>query len=164
NGDCAMKLALVSRPWAVHQRPSAATGALAAFVRSKLPCDVTVISEHVTVAVALRFPLYATLAQHAYKRGDTLFVPALYPDCEDRVRVAFVGEAETVFGSSTPGDLVDGSSSWDDVYAYTRRTLDEATEQLAERLADIDVVGLTTCFGQLFANLALARRLKKNNP
>jgi ribosomal peptide maturation radical SAM protein 1 len=43
-------------------------------------------------------------------------------------------------------------------------SLQESIEEAAARVADVEVVGLTTCFGQLWANLAFAKAAKAKNP
>jgi ribosomal peptide maturation radical SAM protein 1 len=142
-----VKVTLAAMPWSQKDRPSAALAALAAYVREIRPGDaVTTRSEYLRVAAAIGFEVYDRLAEQAYETGELLYASLLYPEKADETRRHF-DERET-------------GASYDALVAV----LDAHLDGLAKVLADADVVGLTTCFGQLFANLCLAQRIKRLRP
>jgi ribosomal peptide maturation radical SAM protein 1 len=152
-----MKLALVAMPWSIAERPSAALGALSAHVRRRRP-DVEVVShyEYVRVALEVGFAAYGAVANEFYM-GDLLYMPLLYPEKRSGVRDAFVDWIRAQ--GRAPAEL--GGASWDDVLARLEAGFRRRLDTLAGELAGQDVIGMTTCFGQLFPNLALALRLRE---
>jgi ribosomal peptide maturation radical SAM protein 1 len=149
-----MKVALVSMPWSDHARPSAAIGALLAFVRAQRPAwTVTPRYEYLHIAEAIGYPLYEKLAQDAYVAGELLYLSLLYPERVDASRAQFAARAGL---AEVPAE------SFDDLRTVLDRCADDLARSLAE--GEHDVVGFTTCFGQLFANLLVAERLKRLRP
>ncbi|WNG18805.1 RiPP maturation radical SAM C-methyltransferase [Cystobacter fuscus] len=159
-----MKLTLISLPWSAMNRPSAALGALAAYVRQHEPrVDVEVRYEYAHVGTTLGARLYGELANLAYEAGELLYMPLLYPEKRDEVLV--YAARELAARNPEPGELWPGASSWEEVARSTLDVIERHLEALAREVAgDADVVGLTTCFGQLFANVALAQRIKALAP
>jgi ribosomal peptide maturation radical SAM protein 1 len=152
-----MKLALVAMPWSIAERPSAALGALSAHVKRKRPeVEVAAHYEYVRVALEVGFAAYGAVANEFYM-GDLLYMPFLYPEGRRGVRAAF-GEWNQAQGRA-PGEL--GGATWDEVGDRLEDAFRRRLEALAAELAGCDVIGMTTCFGQLFPNLALARRLRE---
>jgi ribosomal peptide maturation radical SAM protein 1 len=156
-------LALVSMPWSFPERPSAALASLAAFVRRERPlialtCDYA----YVECAADLGFDGYRAIAEAAYVLGEPLYQPLLYPHRVDAAREQFVRSAAKRFLSAS--DLRDGANSLEAVFDWLIERLDAHADLVVARLAQFSIVGLTTCFGQLFANLVVAKRLKALAP
>ncbi len=152
-----MRLALVAMPWSRRDRPSAAVGALAAYVRRERPdIEVASRSEFVELAYRIGIELYDQIADTAYTIGEPLYAPLLYPERREHVRQAFVDWA-----AKTMPATGDAEAAFDRTFAALGAHLDALADELA---ASADVIGLTTCFGQLFANLALARAIKERKP
>lgn len=147
------RLALVAMPWSKKERPSAAIAALSAFARQTHPAwQVTPKSAFLSVYAQLGAACYDAVAGDAYEMGELLYAALLYP--ERRASVAERFEAWSRARPVAPG------RSFEQVMAV----LEQHVEQVAEWAAGADLLGLTTCFGQLFANLALARAVKRSNP
>jgi ribosomal peptide maturation radical SAM protein 1 len=161
------RLALVALPWSVADRPSAALASLAPFVRNE--CSGWVVDCHyayMDVAVAMGMPLYFQLAEQAMQLGEVVHAGLFYPERRAAVRDRLAGVLrdelkldladthhfpEAAFGSAPTYDAI-GERVLAIVEAHLQATV--------ERLAGYGLVGLTTCFGQLYANLYVARALK----
>src|SRR5262245_45552505 len=154
-----MGAVLCAMPWSALARPAAALGALAAHARRALPeVPIACASEYVPLAAALGFDLYDAVAEDCYDLGELLYMRALYPERESAVRERFSTWAAQAFAGREPGALVPGATSFGDVFAHAVRTLDTHLDDAARRIpAGTRLLGLTTCFGQLYANLALAK-------
>jgi ribosomal peptide maturation radical SAM protein 1 len=152
-----MRVALVALPWSSHARPSAALGALAAWLRRARPGDeVLCASEYVGLSAALGFELYTAIAEDCYQLGEPLYMALRYPERSPAVRERFVDWS---------GTHLDGGADFGALYDRVSASLSAHLDGVVTRLADrADVVALTTCFGQLFANLTLAQRLKEADP
>ena len=74
------KVALISTPWPLFNRPSIQLGALKAFVKEKLP-HIQVDSHHVylSIAAALGYDLYAKISESTWL-AEPLYAALLYPD------------------------------------------------------------------------------------
>lgn len=155
-----MKVALVAMPWSIAERPSAALGALAAYVHREQPeIETRAIYEYVHVARRLGFTGYGLIANEFYI-GDLLYMPLLFPEQRASVCDHFVEWARRQ--GRSPADF--GGSDWSETFDRLQAIFRERIEAVVEDLAACRVVGMTTCFGQLFPNLALARRLRERAP
>lgn len=147
------RLALVAMPWSKKERPSAAIAALGAFARQTHPTwQVTPKSAFLSVYTRLGAACYDAVAGDAYEMGELLYAALLYPE-----RRAAVAERFESWSAARP---IPPAQSFEQVAAV----LEQHLEQVAEWAAGADLLGLTTCFGQLFANLALARAVKRIRP
>lgn len=161
----ARRLALIAMPWSAHARPSAALGALSAYVAREVPdVEVVVRSEYAHLAGAVGFELYEAMSLDCYDIGEQIYMAQVYPERRLPVREAFVAWGPAGFRGKPPGEVVAGAESWGDAYDWIEAALHAHVEEAAERLRGIDVLGLTTSFGQLFANVALARAVKARSP
>ena len=142
-------------PWSRRDRPSAALAALTAYVRRERPAwRVQCRSEYVEVSEHIGPSLYDALSDAAYAVGDPLYAALLYPAKMMDVRVHFTRWA-------TAKSLPDPERLYDE----TLRALQAHVDTLSDGLAQsVDVLGMTTCFGQLFANLAVAKAVKARAP
>lgn len=160
-----LDVALVALPWPVLERPSAALGALAAFVaRDEPSVRIRVEHENLRVADAISKEIYEEFSDHCYGVGELCYMALLYPERQPEVRAAVVGWAERHridLAGALPGFQDGGlAAAYDELSSRLEAHLDAAVE----RISGVDVVGLTTSFGQLFANLAFAKRLAERSP
>jgi ribosomal peptide maturation radical SAM protein 1 len=158
-----MKLALVSLPWSMLTQPGAAIGTLASYVRREAP-SVTVDAryEYVRVASRIGTRLYDGIAHKKHELGEIMYTPLLYPERVGPVRDHFVEWATEVLAEVQPRWL--GVASWAELHDKVHGTLAAHLDELAAELSGHDVVGLTTCYGQYFPNIAFARRLRERAP
>lgn len=160
-----MRLGLVSMPWAIHTRPSAALGALAAYAKRALPdCEVHCAHAYVRAAVAVGFELYEAIAIHGEVLGEMLYMAELYPEREDAIRAQFATWSLHCFKTNRPADVAPQCDHWGDVFNHVRRMVSNNIGHTATGLLGFDLVGLTTNYEQLFGSLALAQRLKEVSP
>jgi hypothetical protein len=140
-------------PWATMFRPSSALGALVPYVRQELPeLSVECFSEFLTVASQLGSTLYKAISDNECENGELLYMPLLYPE----KRAAVVQWFEEL--CKRRGVTYD----WEHLEAVLRAHVDATARRRIDE--GFDVVGLTTAFGQLFPNLALASRIKALAP
>lgn len=140
-------------PWSRRDRPSAAIGALAAWLSRERPsARVIPRSEFVRVSEALGADLYDALSVSAYSMGELLYLAILYPERMSSVRVAFDAWA------AERQEHREAGTAFDDVIAALQAHLERAADAIVAEAPD--VLGLTTSFGQLFANITLARAVK----
>src|ERR1051325_9724563 len=166
NTDTPKRICLVAMPWSQKDRPSAALGALAAYVRRHRSRHEGVCRhEFPHVAAAIGFPLYDRLADACYTMGELLYLPQLYPEKRAEVRQHFAHWAAEQ-SAKTGGQVLQApDGDWGEVFDSLQTALISHRDSLAAALvANYDLVGLTTGFGQLFANLSLAKRIKEMSP
>ncbi|NUP09778.1 MAG: RiPP maturation radical SAM protein 1 [Polyangiaceae bacterium] len=152
-------LVLVAMPWSHSSRPSAGLAALEVYCRRAQPTwSVACRSEFVEIAYALGDALYEKVARECYQVGDLLYSPFLYPEKAHEVERYFgewLARERRADGQHLPAHV-----DFDVLLAVLRTHIDS----VADELAGSTVIGLTTCFGQLFGNLALARAVKARSP
>lgn len=155
-----MRVSLVAMPWSRRDRPSCAMGALSAYLSANCPgIQVRCRSEFVDVSERIGAELYDELSGH--READVLCASLLYPEKRHGARSRFIEWA----GQYLPGTNVPWTDDWGAVFDSTWQHLADHVQTVAAELAvEADVVGLTTCFGQLFANLALACAVKRLAP
>lgn len=175
------RIALVSLPWSERCRATMALAVLGPYLQQEVAdCQVTYEYAYLEVAEAIGAEVYDNIAlQHSDSLGELLYMALLYPE-KRADTVAFVVdlvERGNVMGTRRGDAPVLFASVSSDHADPTPERIAQATEavlsalelhlnKLAQRLADArhHVVGLTTSFGQMFANIALARLLKAACP
>ena len=164
-GPRRLRVALVSQPWSTLARPSPAIGALTAYLRARAPeVDVTPRHDYVHVAHAIGPSLYELVAEHAYRVGELLYAASLYPEQRSEV-VAFCARELARVTERPAAAVAPRYDSWERLIDGTIDALAAATERLVDQTADdCDLIGLSTSFGQVFANLVHARQVKDRAP
>lgn len=148
-------------PWSQRDRPSAALAALTAYVRRERPGHrVDSCSAFLDVAAALGIDLYTAL-EGDFSVSELLYTPLLYPERRDAVRASFVAWAAEELGARAVFADRDWSATFEEILTAIE---EHVTRLAAELAAGYDMVGMTTSFGQLFANLALAQEIKRRAP
>jgi ribosomal peptide maturation radical SAM protein 1 len=156
-----VRIALVAMPWSHRDRPSAAIAALSAWVKRERPgVEVVCRSAFVDVAADLGLDRYQAIAEAAYSMGELLYMAVLYPEQAAGARESFV-RTSLLRASIGAGPAEDWGAHFDDALPRIEAHLEALAEELAAGFA---LVGLTTCFGQVFPNLALARAIKRRAP
>jgi len=157
-----LRFTIVAMPWSRRDRPSAALAALSAYVRARCPqIETHCRSEFVELSERIGRELYDELSVNAYRMGEMMYTCLLYPEKVQDVRNYFVEWS----AEALAGKRVVATEDFGKVFDETRQHLEHHLETVAEELTlSADVIGLTTCFGQLFANLALAKALKRRAP
>jgi len=149
------RVALVSMPWPLADRPSIQLATLQAYLGKHLAGAVTVRAFHpyVHIAASLGFSAYQKIAEHSWV-AEALYAPLLFPEQ--------LAEAQKLV------QRVSGKRKFPfplDLAALSRR-IQTAHEQsqLFEQLAEADLVGISVCLAQLTSSLFLVRELKRKVP
>jgi ribosomal peptide maturation radical SAM protein 1 len=149
-----VRIALVSMPWAIFNRPSIQLGALQSYLRDREPgIDVINYHPYLEAAKDIGLDAYRIISENLWA-GEALYCSLLFPETREK--------AESVFYSSLGKKT---SSSLPDFDQIRTRLDSQMNNWLAEHdFSSTDLVGFSVCFGQLPATLLAAKRLKKNCP
>lgn len=158
-----MRVALVCLPWSAVHRPSSALGALAAYARQQEPeWTVDAYFEYVSIAGRMGLHLYDYIAMGTLESSELLWMALFFPEQRARVKEHFV----TAHALDQKDATQYGHRGWSEAFDHILTQLEEGVRELVQRLAEkeYELVGLSTCFSQLFGNLLLARYLKAARP
>jgi ribosomal peptide maturation radical SAM protein 1 len=160
----------VALPWSLYTRPSAAIGSLKAYLnRSNANAEVSAQYEYVNLARQIGLDLYNHISSKAYDLGEVLYAPLLYREQRDSC-ISFAAEKlQNIVQPRMFSKLFDGQDtaglSWTEMVDELSSALEDHVDEYSRRIAtNYEIFGFTTCFGQLFANLAVAKRVKQINP
>lgn len=157
-----MKLKLLALPWTDARAPQPALGILSAYVKRHAPTwQVETDYAYLDVA-ALDADLYSAIASSDLE-GERLYATLLYPEGEPRL----VEYWERLTRRTQLGEqLAFRQRRGHKISDILSRLRQQLSDHLDALVASSDwqgsVVGLTTSFSQLFANLLLAKRLKES--
>lgn len=166
-----MKVALVALPWAALHRPSAALAALAPYLRRECPGSV-VECRYAYMETGRRIgqAFYEFLSGVAHDGGELLYACLYYPERRGSVKAYLSAMLVDRKHSLDDKLFIDRAifgkvSTWDQVLERVLVILEQGLDELARDLAQsFDVVGMTTCFGQLYGNLLLCKKAKALKP
>lgn len=147
------RLALVSMPWAIFNRPSIQLGALKAWLDSEEAIETRTLHPYLQVAKELGPDTYHHLAQTGWA-AEALYSPLLFPQQYDR--------AARLFHQSCRRNRHLAGLGFDQGV----RLLDQALDRwlTAVDLSAFDLVGFSICFNQLLASLTAAARIRNRYP
>jgi ribosomal peptide maturation radical SAM protein 1 len=164
-------LCLIALPWSMYRHPSAAIGALAAYVVRHAPeLRIDCRSDYLDAAAGIGIPMYAQISENSYELGEMIYAGLLYPERRDQVKEFFVARLSSARSNQAGNAVLDpaiygADATWEHAFDVVWERLAAHLDRIADAIAGAyDVVGMTTCFGQLFANLGLARRLNQRSP
>lgn len=150
-------VALVAMSWASYDRPAAAFPALAAYLKAKRKNTlVCCYYEFLCIADLIERELYDKISADVDILGELFYCSILYPGRQATIADYYAKRAKRL-GIIHPEVALD--------FAAIRQHLQTRLDTLsAELVGKHDVIGLTTCYKQSFANLALAQRIKSLRP
>jgi ribosomal peptide maturation radical SAM protein 1 len=166
-----MKVVLVALPWSALHRPSAALGALAPYLRRECPGAVVECRfAYMNTARRIGQAFYEFLSELAHDAGELLYAALYYPERRAAVK-DYMSKLLAERKSGLDDKLfIDRSifgrvTSWEQVFEQVLTLLERQIDELAAEVAkNFDVVGMTTCFGQLYGNLLLSKKAKALSP
>ncbi|MFH1215268.1 MAG: RiPP maturation radical SAM C-methyltransferase [Pseudomonadota bacterium] len=145
------KVALVSMPWVIFNRPSIQLGTLKSYLEGKTDCvEVRALHPYLAVAKVLGKDLYHAISANVWI-CEALYAAILFPERHEQARQLAKKEFKTC-GHQMVFDF-------DDVCAQLEGNLRQWAEDIDWQ--SFDLVGFSVCFNQLFATLAAVRELKK---
>jgi len=147
------RVALISMPWAIFNRPSIQLGALKAWLDRDGSIETRTFHPYLWVARALGTGIYHDLAQTGWA-AEALYSLLLFPQQKE--------QAARLFSQSCKVKKKLRGLDFD----RTVQILDHALDQwlAAVDFGGFDLVGFSICFNQLLASLTAAARIKKSHP
>jgi ribosomal peptide maturation radical SAM protein 1 len=146
------KVALLSTPWPLFNRPSIQLGTLKAYLRRELP-DLKVDAHHLylSVAEALGYDLYKAISKRSWL-SEACYAALLYPEREEVVQR---------FWKTQAGDLRPKPK-----FKNLCRSLKEGSERVLRSVpwSSYPLIGFSICYGQLTSSLYFIRQVKKVSP
>jgi len=145
------RVALISMPWAIFNRPSIQLGALKAFLENQgLPVQVNCLHHYLDVAGDLGIDSYNWLALSGWA-GEALYAPLFFPEMRPASLKLYNEEKNRFRGRKTSLVYEEGCSL--------------VRDSLRDWLARVDwssfnLVGFSVCFNQLLPSLVAARAIK----
>ncbi len=146
-----MKIALVSMPWSLFNRPSIQLGALKSYLEGKGVCSVDCFHPYLSVARLLGPELYQYISKSSWA-GESLYSTLVFPERQEQAREVFNN-------SSLDNRAIHQQfhSICDTLGKHLRDWLDTID------LKSYDLIGFSVCFSQLFSSLAAAKFIKQQS-
>lgn len=146
------RLALISMPWSIFNRPSIQLATLKAFLeREEKTCTVDTFHPYLHIAKAVGMDTYREIAGSSWA-GEALFSPLLFKLQKKRAGTLFSSELKT-----TPSDL-----KFDILTEYVGKGCDHWMGTI--NWNNYDLVGFSVCFSQLLPSLYMALQIKAIAP
>jgi len=145
------KIALISTPWPLFNRPSIQLGALKAFVKEKLP-HIQVDPHHVylSIAAALGYDLYAKISESTWL-AEPLYAALLYPDRVETIE-RFWQKRSSKLGLAEKPNFRELCSK---IKEHSSRIID------LQGWENYSLVGFSICFGQLTSTLWFINEIRR---
>ncbi len=145
------RVALISMPWPIFNRPSVQLGALKSFLEQQPGLTVDCYHPFLNIAESLGMDVYREIGHNGWA-GEALFSPLLFPEKEEDARKLFSKSFQGT-GKKFP--------EFDDLIERIDTT---CTNWLSEvTLQQYSLIGFSACFNQLLPSLYLADQIKKKN-
>ena len=149
------RVALISMPWSIFNRPSVQLGALKAWLDRDSTIQAHTFHPYLQVAKAVGTETYHHLARNSWA-GEALYSPLLFPGQRQ--------QAARLFHESSKGKGNHELRGLD--FDQTVQLLDHSLDQWLASLdlASFHLIGFSICFNQLLASLTAAARIKRLYP
>lgn len=144
------RVALISMPWAIFNRPSIQLGALKSYLETNGNIKVATFHPYLETAKRIGIESYRTISKDSWA-GETLYSPLLFPEKQ--------AQAKKLFQRCCPTLVKDGKD-FESLSLVIEQSLTQWVASLP--LESFDLVGFSICFSQLFSTLAAAERIKKS--
>ncbi|MDD3815370.1 MAG: RiPP maturation radical SAM C-methyltransferase, partial [Desulfocapsaceae bacterium] len=147
------RVALISMPWSILNRPSIQLGALKAWLDRDDAIRTHTFHPYLQVAKALGTEVYHHLARNSWA-GEALYSPLLFPEQRP--------QAARLFDESCKGKNELRKVDFDQSVQLLDLSLDQWLADLD--LASFHLIGFSICFNQLLSSLTAAQRIKELHP
>ena len=148
------KVALISAPWPLYNRPSIQIGTLKAHLIKKFP-KLKVEAHHLylKVAEAVGYRCYQTISERTWL-AETVFAALLYPENFEGIKKVFYKKAK--------GKILLRDMGFDSL----TRQVQEVSEKFIQSVdwREYGLVGFSICLCQLTASLYFIKKIKKCFP
>ncbi len=142
------RVALISMPWAIFNRPSIQLGSLKSYLEQDKGIEVDTFHPYLNIAKAIGIETYSSISRDSWA-GEALFAPQLFPEITQ--------DSQSLFHTCGP-ELKKHKLNFDELLFTLKHTLEEWLTTL--QLEKYDLVGLSLCFSQLFPSLVAATSIK----
>ena len=143
------RLALISMPWSIFNRPSIQLGALKSYLDRESDYPVDSFHPYLNLAKNITTSLYNEISLSGWA-GEALFAPLLFPEKK--------ADARKLFRQSLAG-RVKPLPDFDKLVALVERSCSHSLKQI--QLSRYRLIGFSLCFSQLFPSLYLTRKIKE---
>ncbi len=142
------KVALISMPWSIFNRPSVQLGTLKAFVERDTTIQVDTFHPYLNAAQSIGIDTYNYIARKTWA-GEALYSPLVFPEMRQQAEKLFYKRCS------------DRINRLD--YKKLSETLEQSLTEWLDSLdlSKFDLIGLSISFSQLFSTLAVAAKIKK---
>ena len=146
------RVALVSTPWPLFNRPSIQLGTLKAYLQKELP-ELEVDAHHlyVGVAEALGYGVYKFISERSWL-SEACYAALLYPEREEIIRGFWTKHSRGLRPKAEFRELCRS------LKAISRRLLRSV------HWTSYPLIGFSVCYGQLTSALYFIRQIKKASP
>jgi ribosomal peptide maturation radical SAM protein 1 len=146
------RVAFLSTPWPLFNRPSIQLGTLKAYLQRELP-GLKVDAHHVYlgVAEAVGYDLYRSISERSWL-SEACYAALLYPEREELVEGFWRSQAKDLSPKLSFEELC--------------RSLKEVSERILRSLhwTSYALIGFSICYGQLTSSLYFIRQIKRASP
>jgi len=148
------RIALISTPWPLFNRPSVQLGTLKAYLRQHLE-EVEVAAHHVYLEVAaeLGYDCYRKISERTWL-AESPYAALLYPERSETVSRFWERRASGVFGS--------GECTFDGLCQSIKHHAEAFVD--GEDWQSCALIGFSICLGQLTSTLYFIRQIKRLAP
>ena len=143
------RVALLSMPWSIFNRPSIQLGALKSYLEQESNCQVDNYHPYLHLAKTITTELYSQIGLSGWA-GEALFAPLLFPEKK--------ADARTLFRQSLAG-TVKPLPDFDELVKHVDQCCSHWLTQI--NVNQYKLIGFSICFSQLFASLYLAKKIKE---
>ena len=148
------KIALISSPWPIYNRPSIQIGTLKAYLRSQFPeLKITAHHFYLKVSETIGYRRYKTISERTW-RAEAVYAALLYPERIDRI--------EKLFYQKTVGNKRARAINFKTLIKQVKEVTKEFIEQVP--WGDFGLVGFSISLCQLTASIYCILQIKKRFP
>ncbi len=146
------RLALISTPWALFNRPSIQLGALKAYLERDTTNLVDLFHPYLQTAATIGTASYQDLSLNSWA-GEAVFSSLLFPEK--------ASDAQKLYNESLAGDRKSYPQ-----YDHLCKMIDRNCREWfsSNDLSQYDLVGFSICFSQLLPSLYFSREIKRKHP
>ncbi len=143
------RVALISMPWSIFNRPSVQLGSLKAYIEQDSAIKVDTYHPYLYAAKAIGTDIYGYISQKTWA-GEALYASQLFPEME--------GQAERLFRKRC-SDKKGKQLNFINLSQQLEHALSEWLGSL--NLSRYNLLGFSICFSQLLPTLAAAAKIKE---
>lgn len=143
------RVALISMPWSIFNRPSIQLGALKSYLERESEYRVDTFHPYLQTAKAITPELYGKIGLSGWA-GEALFAPLLFTEKKD--------DARKLFRDCLKGQIIP-LPDFDELVLAIEQLFDQFLAGL--KVEQYRLAGFSLCFSQLLPSLYLAKKIKE---